>query len=96
MKLIMCPQTARNILIVKKGKYLGEELQKTFEKNEIWGMAIFLLHEYYKDITKDVGSKFGPYIRTLRMRALTTNVLHVRFFSLLFSQFDYKFLILNV
>jgi hypothetical protein len=32
------------------GKYLGEELTKTFEKNELWGLTIFLLHEYYKEI----------------------------------------------
>jgi hypothetical protein len=44
----MCKQTARNVLIKKKGKYLGEELTKTFEKDEEWGLAIFLLHEYYK------------------------------------------------
>lgn len=76
MKLIMCPQTARNVLVYKKGKYLGEELQKTFEKNEIWGMAIFLLHEYYKEMS-GVGSKWGPYIKTLRMRALTTETIQV-------------------
>lgn len=75
MKLIMCPQTARNVLIVKKGKYLGEELQKTFEKNEIWGLAIFLLHEYYKE-DSGIGSKWGPFIKTLRMRALTVDALH--------------------
>jgi len=76
MKLIMCHQTARNILIYKKGKYLGDELQKTFDKNEVWGMTIFLLHEYYKEIS-GVGSKWGPFIRTLRMRALTTEAIHV-------------------
>jgi len=74
MKLIMCPQTARNVLVYKKGKYLGEELQKTFEKNEIWGLAIFLLHEYYKEVS-GVGSKWGPFIKTLRMRQLTTEAI---------------------
>lgn len=74
MKLIMCRQTARNVLINRKGKYLGEELAKTFEKNEVWGLAIFLLHEYYKEMT-GVGSKWGPFIRTLHMRVLATDVL---------------------
>lgn len=74
LKLIMCRQTARNVLIAKKGKYLGEELTKTFEKNEAWGMAIFLLHEYYKEVA-GTGSKWGPFLRTLRMRSLTTEVL---------------------
>lgn len=74
MKLIMCQQTARNVVIPNRGKYLGEELQKTFEKNELWGMAIFLLHEYYKEVAGK-GSKWGPFIRTLRMRFLTTSVL---------------------
>ena len=74
MKLIMCKQTARNVVISNRGKYLGEELAKTFEKNELWGMAIFLLHEYYKEINGN-GSKWGPYIRTLRMRYLSTPVL---------------------
>ncbi len=74
MKLIMCRQTARNVLIANRGKYLGEELQKTFDKNEMWGMTIFLLHEYYKEVNGK-GSKWGPFIRTLRMRSLTTPVL---------------------
>lgn len=74
LKLVMCRQTARNVLIARKGKYLGEELTKTFEKNEVWGMAIFLLHEYYKEFNGK-GSKWGPFLRTLRMRALTTDAL---------------------
>jgi hypothetical protein len=74
MKLIMCKQTARNVLIANRGKYLGEELAKTFEKNELWGMVVFLLHEYYKEINGN-GSKWGPFIRTLRMRYLTTPTL---------------------
>lgn len=75
MKLIMCKQTARNVLIKNRGKYLGEELQKTFEKNELWGMTIFLLHEYYKEVAGD-GSKWGPFIKTLRMRYLTTDAIN--------------------
>jgi hypothetical protein len=74
MKLIMCRQTARNVAIANRGKYLGEELQKTFDKNEMWGMTVFLLHEYYKEVNGK-GSKWGPFIRTLRMRSLTTPVL---------------------
>lgn len=74
LKLTMCRQTARNVLIAKKGKYLGEELSKTFERNEVWGMSIFLLHEYYKEFNGK-GSKWGPFLRTLRMRSLTTDVL---------------------
>jgi hypothetical protein len=73
-KLIMSKQNARNVLIQNRGKYLGEELQKTFEKDEAWGLAIFLLHEYYKD-TAGGGSKWGPFIRTLSMRMLTTESL---------------------
>eukprot|EP01031_Cornospumella_fuschlensis_P043345 gene43345-52984_t len=41
LKLIMCKQTARNVLVHSRGKYLGEELQKTFDKDEILGMVIF-------------------------------------------------------
>jgi hypothetical protein len=73
LKLVMCKQTARNVLIKKRGKYLGEELAKTFDKDEMWGMAIFLLHEYYKEINGD-GSKWGPFLRTLRVRFLTTEI----------------------
>jgi hypothetical protein len=51
-RLIMCRQTARNVLIGKSGRYLGEELSKTFERNEVWGLAIFLLHEYYKEVAR--------------------------------------------
>jgi hypothetical protein len=76
MELIMCQQTARNVVIYKRGRYLGEELQKTFEKNDIWGLSLFLLHEYYKEMNGN-GSKWGPFIRTLRMRVLTTDVLQV-------------------
>ena len=36
LKLIMCKQTARNVLIKGKGKYLGDELTDTFAKNEVW------------------------------------------------------------
>lgn len=74
MKLIMCKQTARNVLIQKKGKYLGEELSKAFDKNEVWGLTIFLLHEYFKEAAGD-GSKWGPYIRSLRMRFLSTDII---------------------
>lgn len=74
MKLIMCQQTARNVLIHNKGKYLGEELTKTFEKDEVWGLSIFLLHEYYKQ-KSGVGSKWGPFIQTLRMRTLSAEAL---------------------
>jgi len=75
MKLIMCRQTARNVVISNRGKYLGDELQKTFEKDEMWGMTVFLLHEYYKEVNGK-GSKWGPFIRTLRSRFLTTQALH--------------------
>lgn len=73
LKLVMCRQTARNVLIHKRGKYLGDELAKTFEKDEVMGMVIFLLHEYYKEINGN-GSKWGPFLRTLRMRFLSTDV----------------------
>ena len=36
LKLLMCKQTARNVLIKGKGKYLGDELTDTFAKNEVW------------------------------------------------------------
>ena len=71
LQLTMCRLSARNVLIAKKGKYLGEELKKTFEKDETWGLVIFVLHEYYKEMS-GVGSKWGPYLRTLRMRSLST------------------------
>ena len=72
LKLIMCRQTARNVVITGKGKYLGEELNKAFEKNEAWAMSIFLLHEYFKEVHGN-GSKWGPFLRVLRMRTLTTD-----------------------
>lgn len=85
MELIMCQQTARNVVIYKRGRYLGEELQKTFEKNEVWGLSIFLLHEYYKEINGK-GSKWGPFIRTLRMRVLSSDIMRVaQFIHLTFS-----------
>ena len=71
LKLTMCRISARNVLIPRKSKYLGAELKKTFEKDEAWGLAIFVLHEYYKE-TAGKGSKWGPYLRTLRMRSLST------------------------
>lgn len=74
IKLTLCRISARNVLIKSKGKYLGEELKKTFEKNEVWALAVFLLHEYYKEMAGS-GSKWGPYLRTLRMRSLTTPAL---------------------
>ena len=73
-RMIMCRQTARNVLIGQSGKYLGEELAKTFEKDEVWGLAIFVLHEYFKEMNGK-GSKWGPYLRTLRIRFLSTAVM---------------------
>jgi hypothetical protein len=35
IKLTMSRISARNVLLKNKGKYLGEELKKTFEKNEV-------------------------------------------------------------
>jgi len=72
-RAIMCRQTARNVLIGRTGRYLGEELAKTFDRNEVWGLTIFLLHEYYKEMHGS-GSKWGPFLRTLRMRFLSTEV----------------------
>jgi len=71
IKLTMCRISARNVLIPKKSKYLGAELKKTFENDEAWGLTIFVLHEWYKE-TAGRGSKWGPYLRTLRMRSLST------------------------
>lgn len=71
-RLVMCRQTARNVLIGKTGRYLGEELTKAFERNEHWGLAILLLHEYHKEMN-GAGSKWGPYLRSLRMRYLSTD-----------------------
>ena len=95
MNLVMCRQTARNVVVKRKGKYLGEELAKTFDKDELHGecallyiaahteitaprfsplgMMIFLLHEYFKEVNGK-GSKWGPYIRTLRMRFMSSQV----------------------
>jgi hypothetical protein len=39
IKLTMCRISARNVLIKSKGKYLGEELKKTFEKNEVRNLS---------------------------------------------------------
>ena len=71
LKLTMCRISARNVLIPKKSKYLGAELKKTFERDETWGLSIFVLHEYFKEVAGK-GSKWGPYLRTLRMRSLST------------------------
>ena len=71
IKLTMCRISARNVLIPRKSKYLGAELKKTFEKDETWGLAFFVLHEYFKEVNGK-GSKWGPYLRTLRMRSLST------------------------
>jgi hypothetical protein len=49
LKLTMCRITARNVLIKSRGHYLGDQLKKTFEKNEVWGLAIFVLHEWFKE-----------------------------------------------
>ncbi len=76
IKLTLCRISARNVLLPKKGKYLGEELKKTFEKNEVWALSVFLLHEWYKE-TAGKGSKWGPYLRLLRMRSLSTPVMQV-------------------
>ena len=90
MNLIMCQQTARNVVIPNRGRYLGEELQKTFEKNEVWGLALFLLHEYYKDVS-GLKSKWAPFIRTLRMRLLTVDTLQVSFSEFLYvHSFDFS------
>jgi len=74
MKLMMSRVTARNVLIANRGKYLGAELKNTFEKDELWGLSIFLLHEYYKEVA-GTGSKWGPFIRSLKVRFLTTDSL---------------------
>jgi hypothetical protein len=84
IKLTLSRISSRNVLIPRKGKYLGEELKKTFEKNEVWALSVFLLHEWYKE-TAGKGSKWGPYLRLLRMRSLSTNVLQVSLFVNLFS-----------
>ena len=39
--LTMCRISARNVVIANKSKYLGEELKKTFERNEVWNKIIF-------------------------------------------------------
>ena len=70
-RLVLCRQTARNVLVGRTGKYLGEELAKTFDRSEAWGLAIFLLHEYHKEVHGG-GSKWGPFLRTLRMRFPST------------------------
>ena len=42
-------------------------------QHETWGLAIFVLHEYFKE-TAGSGSRWGPYLRSLRTRYLTTDV----------------------
>ena len=73
IKVTLCRITARNVLIKFRGNYLGEQLKKTFEKSEVWGLAIFLLHEWFKEIHGS-GSKWGPLVRSLHMRSLSTPV----------------------
>jgi hypothetical protein len=41
IKLTMSRISARNVLLKNKGKYLGEELKKTFEKNEVRMMIYY-------------------------------------------------------
>lgn len=41
IKLVMCRISARNVL-TKKSRYLGEELKKTFEKNEVIILQVLL------------------------------------------------------
>lgn len=78
LKLTMCRITSRNVLVKNRGSYLGDALKKTFEKNEVWGLAIFLLHEWFKENASNngKGSKWGPLINSLRMRSLTTPVVN--------------------
>ena len=42
---------------------------------QVWGLSLFLLHEYYKEMAGR-GSKWGPYLRTLRVRSLSTPTVH--------------------
>lgn len=77
LKLIISRITARNIPIYKSGRYLGTELKSTFAKSEEWGLAVLLLHEWFKEhrhTDQQRGSRWGPFIRTLRARYLTTKV----------------------
>ena len=74
LKLMICRVTARNVVIKHKHSYLGEGLRKTFAKNEKWGLALFLLHEWFKE-RHSGGSKWGPFLRSLAMRQLSTPVL---------------------
>ena len=39
-----------------------------------WGLAMMLLHEHFKDTTGK-GSKWGPFLRTLRVAALTKPIM---------------------
>jgi hypothetical protein len=75
LKLLLCRQTARNVLIKRRGRYLGEELKSTFGKSEVWGLAVFLLHEHAKETAPGgPGSKWGPFLRSLTAKILSTEV----------------------
>ena len=72
LKLTLSQVSARNVRL--KGGYLGQHLKKLFDKSQRWGLAMMLLHEHFKDTTGR-GSKWAPFLRTLRVAALTKPVM---------------------
>jgi hypothetical protein len=78
MKLMMSQITSRNVKIRKTNGYVGAQLKESFESDERYGLALFLLHEWYKMKNGD-GSKWGPLLQTLSVRQLSTATLqHMR------------------
>ena len=57
-----------------KSGFLGERLKEAFQHNQEWGLALVLLHEQNQHLYGD-GSKWGPFIDTLRMRLLGTEII---------------------
>ena len=65
--LTLSPVTARNMR--SNSHSVGEHLKKLYVSDPERGLAVFLLHEWLKEHMGE-GSKWGPYLRTLRSPAL--------------------------
>uniref|UniRef100_A0A7S1CJE0 Rubisco LSMT substrate-binding domain-containing protein n=1 Tax=Bicosoecida sp. CB-2014 TaxID=1486930 RepID=A0A7S1CJE0_9STRA len=74
LKLSLSRVSARNVK-ARRG-YLRDALKPAFERKQEWGLALLLLHEHFKEINRG-GSKWGPFVRTLRARMLTSDVIEV-------------------
>ena len=73
MKLMMSRVTARNVRIKKTNRYVADQLKSTFQRNEKWALAVFVLHEWFKE-HKGHGSKWGPLLRSMHVRQFSSQV----------------------